>query len=48
MVFLAGVNSAPGLNESAAVPEPGTVWLFGIGVLGLAAAWRRRMAPAAR
>jgi hypothetical protein len=46
MVFLAGVNSGPGLN--AAVPEPGTLSLFGIGVLGLAAVWRRRMALTAR
>ena len=38
MVFLAGVQQAPGYN----VPEPGTLALFGIGLLGMGAARLRR------
>ncbi len=39
MVFLAGVNSAGGLN---AAPEPATLALFGLGLLGLGATKLRR------
>ena len=40
IVFLAGVNSPPGLT----VPEPTTLALFGIGLLGLATSRMRRRA----
>ncbi len=39
MAFLTGVNAPPGL-----VPEPGTLSLFGVGLLGLGAVMRRRRA----
>ena len=43
IVFLAGVNSPSGLNG---VPEPATLALFGIGVLGFGASrMRRRVNP---
>ena len=43
IVFLAGVNSPPGLT----VPEPTTLALFGIGLLGLATSRMRRRAKRA-
>ncbi len=43
MIFLAGVNSEPGLN----LPEPTTVALFGLGLLGLGASRLRRSPSAA-
>lgn len=44
MVFLTGVNSPSGLN---AVPEPGSLALFGTVILGIAAAlWSRKCAAA--
>jgi hypothetical protein len=42
IVFLAGVNSPAGLNNP--VPEPATLSLVGLGVMGLGARWRRRKA----
>jgi hypothetical protein len=42
MVFLAGVNSQAGLNST--VPEPATLSLVVLGVVGLGARWRRRKA----
>jgi PEP-CTERM motif len=39
MVFLAGVNSPSGENK---VPEPATLSLFGVGLLGFGGAWLRR------
>lgn len=43
MIFLAGVNSEPGLN----LPEPTTVALFGLGLLGVGASRLRRSPSAA-